>query len=49
MLLKHKANIRKEEGIFLIEGQKEILLALRGGYDIKSILFYPEICSAYEI
>ena len=49
VLLKHKASIRKEKEIFLIEGQKEILLALRGGYDIKHILFYPAICSASEI
>ena len=49
VLLKQKARARKETGTFLIEGQKEILLAIKGGYEIETILFYPKICSVNEL
>jgi TrmH family RNA methyltransferase len=32
---------------FLIEGKREIY-ALKGGYEIETILFYPEICTEIE-
>jgi TrmH family RNA methyltransferase len=43
--LQEKAKARKQTGTFLIEGQREIELALKGGYEIESILFLPEIIS----
>ena len=49
MLVKAKAKARQQTGTFLIEGQKEISLALQGGYEIETILFYPEICSENEL
>ena len=49
MLLKEKAKARQQTGTFLIEGQKEISLAFKGGYEIETILFYPEICSENEL
>ena len=49
MLLKEKAKARQKTGTFLIEGQKEISLAFKGGYEIETILFYPEICSENEL
>lgn len=45
VLLQDKAKARKQSGTFLIEGQREITLAQKGGYEIETILFYPEICS----
>lgn len=48
VLLQEKAKARKQTGTFLIEGQKEISLAIKGGYEIETILFYPEICSEVE-
>jgi TrmH family RNA methyltransferase len=45
VLLQEKAKHRKQSGTFLIEGQREISLAIKGGYEIETILFYPEICS----
>ena len=36
--LQEKAKIRKQTGTFLVEGQREIELALKGGYEIESIL-----------
>jgi TrmH family RNA methyltransferase len=47
VLLQEKAKNRKQTGTFLIEGKREISLALRG-YELESILFYPEICTEIE-
>lgn len=43
--LQEKSRVRKQKGLFIIEGQREILLALEGGYDIKKLLFCEEIIS----
>jgi TrmH family RNA methyltransferase len=48
VLLQEKAKARKQTGTFLIEGQREICLAIKGGYEVETILFYPEICSEIE-
>lgn len=47
--LQEKAKARKQTGTFLIEGQREISLAIKGGYEVETILFYPEICSETEV
>jgi TrmH family RNA methyltransferase len=41
--LQEKAKIRKQTGTFLVEGQREIELALKGGYEIESILICPDL------
>ena len=43
--LKSKARERKQTGQFLIEGQRELSLAIKGGYTIKTLLFYPDFFS----
>ena len=43
--LKEKSRIRKQEQRFLIEGQREISLAIKGNYEIETILFNGEIIS----
>jgi TrmH family RNA methyltransferase len=48
VLLQEKAKNRKQTGTFLVEGKREISLALKGGYEIETILFYPEICTEIE-
>ncbi|HKO78491.1 MAG TPA: TrmH family RNA methyltransferase, partial [Flavobacterium sp.] len=48
VLLQEKAKARKQSGTFLIEGKREISLALKGGYEIETILFLPEVCSETE-
>jgi TrmH family RNA methyltransferase len=40
--LQEKSRERKKTGLFLIEGQREILLTLSGGYHIKTILYCPD-------
>jgi TrmH family RNA methyltransferase len=48
VLLQEKAKARKQTGTFLIEGQREISIAIKGGYEIETVLFLPEICSEKE-
>ena len=48
VLLQEKSKARKQTGTFLIEGQREIELAQKGGYEIETILFLPEITSEME-
>ncbi len=45
--LKSKSKIRKKEGYFIIEGLRELNLAIQSDYVIDTILFYPELIS-YE-
>jgi TrmH family RNA methyltransferase len=46
--LQEKAKARKQSGTFLIEGKREISIAIKGGYEIETLLFLPEICSETE-
>jgi len=48
VLLQEKAKARKQTGTFLIEGKREISLALKGGFEIETILFLPELISETE-
>ena len=47
--LQEKAKVRRQTQTFLIEGQREIELALKGNYEIETILFLPEIISINQI
>jgi len=47
--LQEKAKVRKQTGTFLIEGKREIELAIKGNYEIETILFLEEIISENEI
>ncbi len=37
----HKASERKKQGLFLIEGRREIFLALESGYKLESLYYCP--------
>ncbi len=43
--LKEKSRERRRSGTFLIEGFREISLALKGNYELETILFYSELFS----
>ncbi|WP_298520314.1 RNA methyltransferase [uncultured Kordia sp.] len=43
--LQEKSRSRRKEGKFVLEGFRELTLALEGNYSIETIFFYPEICS----
>ena len=45
--LQEKAKARKQSGTFLIEGKREISLAIKGGYKLKRYCFYRN-CSETE-
>jgi TrmH family RNA methyltransferase len=46
--LQEKAKVRKQTGTFIIEGQREIELALKGGYELESILVCNELSPQSE-
>ena len=48
-LLQEKSRERRKTGLFIIEGQREISLALKGNYRIKTLLFCSEIISEQEL
>lgn len=41
--LQEKAKTRKKTGTFLIEGLREMEIAIKGGYELVTILFLPEL------
>jgi len=43
VLLKEKSRERKKSGLFIIEGIREIELAIKGNYKIETLLFYSEL------
>ena len=47
--LKEKSRDRKRSGLFLIEGAREIGLAIKGNYQIETILYYPELFSEIQL
>ena len=47
--LQEKAKARKQTGTFLIEGKREIELAIKGKYEIETILFLPELISEKQL
>lgn len=49
LALKEKSKARKKAGLFVIEGLREIGLAIQGNYDIQTILFYSSIISKEKI
>ena len=46
VLLKKKSGIRKKTGLFLIEGLREISLAIKGGYELETILIDNSITNS---
>lgn len=49
VLLKEKSRNRKKEGIFIIEGEREIRLAMQGGYVLDTVFFQREIFSEKKV
>lgn len=47
--LKDKSRERRKTGLFLIEGKREIALAIKGGYKLDTILRYPELCTNEQL
>lgn len=49
LLLQEKSRNRKKESIFVIEGTREITLAIKGGYTLQTILFQQDIFSEAQL
>lgn len=49
LVLKDKSRERKKEGVFVLEGQRELELALKGGYEIQTLFFYDGIISEESV
>ena len=47
--MQEKAKARKQSGTFLIEGFREIELAIKGNYELETILFLPDLINLSEI
>ena len=47
--MQEKAKERKKSGTFLIEGKREIELAVKGNYEIETVLFLSDLVSEKEI
>jgi TrmH family RNA methyltransferase len=47
--LQEKAKARKQSGTFLIEGMREIELAIKGDYELETLLFVPEVINNLQI
>ncbi|MBT8278665.1 MAG: RNA methyltransferase [Bacteroidia bacterium] len=49
ILIKEKSRARRRSGKFLIEGLREVSLAIKGGYTMQSILFNPSVISIEKV
>jgi len=49
LLLKEKSRERKKTGLFVLEGLRELDLAIKGNYKIKTLLFLDELTSEETI
>ena len=47
--LQEKSRLRRKEGVFLVEGVRETLLALKGDFKLKKIFFCEELFSAENL
>lgn len=47
--LREKSRLRKKTNTFLIEGQREISLAVKGSYEIEKIFFVPDLFSVEQL
>lgn len=46
--LKEKSKLRKQTGLFIIEGKRELSLAIKGNYTLETLYFYADLFSAAE-
>ncbi len=49
LVLKEKSRERRKSGLFVIEGQRELQLAVEANYKIEKVLFYPDLISETSV
>ena len=47
--LQEKSRERKKQGLFIIEGKREISLAIEANYEFDTILFFPNLISENDV
>lgn len=47
--LKEKSRVRKKEKLFIIEGKREITLAIQGGYTVTQLYYCPSIINIEDV
>lgn len=47
--LNEKANLRRESGLFAVEGKKEVFMAIKGGYEPSIFIFNPNIITFNQL
>lgn len=48
-LLSEKSRARKDQKLFIVEGKREISLAIKGGYIVKQVLYAQHLNSFYDV
>ena len=48
-MIKEKSRWRKKSGLFVVEGRREVEMALKGGFILTQIFFYADIINENEI
>lgn len=49
LALQEKSRLRREKGLFVVEGRRELEYCINAGYGIRSLFVCPEICPAQEL
>lgn len=49
VLLKEKSRERKKTGIFVLEGQRELQLAIKGKYELDTVFYYPDLIDENQV
>ncbi|HIP26354.1 MAG TPA: RNA methyltransferase, partial [Flavobacteriaceae bacterium] len=49
ILLKSKSKERRKQSLFVLEGVRELSLALKGNYQLQTILYYADLISLVEV
>ena len=49
LALQEKARLRKEMGLFVVEGRRELEHCVRAGFEIDTLFFCPEICGGLAL
>jgi len=42
IVLQEKSKERRDKGLFIVEGIRELEVCIKGGYEIDTLLFIPE-------
>ena len=49
LLLQEKSKARREQGLYVVEGRRELEHCLEGGYQVKTVFFCPDILDSSEV